>query len=74
LNTTLFSLPAELSDFFNVFKSPADVQAYLDATPYSPEDRNRCPVNVVKDRSRTVLMAAFLARWSSFPGLPPVDR
>jgi hypothetical protein len=30
--------------------SPAAIQAYLDATPYSPEERDRCPLNVVRDR------------------------
>lgn len=73
LNTTLFSLPAELSDVFNVFKSPADVQAYLDATPYSPEDRNRCPVNVVKDRFAHCLDGGlFGALGLRFLGYPPL--
>lgn len=30
--------------------TPKAIQAYLDATPYSPEDRNRCPLNVIRDR------------------------
>ena len=30
--------------------SPAAIQAYLDATPYSPDDRDRCPLNVIRDR------------------------
>ncbi len=47
---TSFTLPPEISDVFHTFKTPRDVQNYLDDTPYSPEDRNRCPVNVVKDR------------------------
>jgi hypothetical protein len=50
LKTNPFSLPPEISDVFQAFHSPADVQAFLDATPYSPEERNRCPVNVVKDQ------------------------
>jgi hypothetical protein len=50
LKTTTFTLPPEISDVFHTFKSPLDVQTYLDATPYSPEDRNRCPVTVVQDR------------------------
>jgi hypothetical protein len=29
--------------------SPAGIQAYLDATPYSPEERDRCPLNVIRD-------------------------
>lgn len=48
--TPSFTLPLELTGVFKEFKKPVDVQAYLDATPYSPEDRNRCPINVVKDR------------------------
>jgi hypothetical protein len=30
--------------------SPAAIQAYLDVTPYSPEERDRCPLNVIRDR------------------------
>lgn len=30
--------------------SPAAIQAYLDATPYSTEERDRCPLNVLRDR------------------------
>jgi hypothetical protein len=30
--------------------SPRAIQAYLDATPYSPEERDRCPLNVMRDR------------------------
>lgn len=30
--------------------SPAAIQAYLDVTPYSPEERDRCPLNVMRDR------------------------
>jgi hypothetical protein len=30
--------------------SPPAIQAYLDATPYSPDERDRCPLNVIRDR------------------------
>ncbi len=30
--------------------SPVAIQSYLDGTPYSPENRNRCPLNVIRDR------------------------
>jgi hypothetical protein len=30
--------------------SPAKIQAFLDATPYSPSDENRCPLRVMQDR------------------------
>lgn len=29
--------------------SPPAIQAYLDRLPYSPEERNRCPLNAVRD-------------------------
>lgn len=73
LNTIPFSLPPELTDVFSAFKSPADVQAYLDATPYSPEDRNRCPVNVVKDHFAHCLDGGlFGALGLRCLGYPPV--
>jgi hypothetical protein len=41
--------------------SPAAIQAYLDATPYSPEDRDRCPLNVIRDRVAHCLDGALFA-------------
>ncbi len=68
-----FTLPPELKDIFSPFKKPADVQAFLDATPYSPEDRNRSPVNVVKDRLAHCLDGGlFGALGLRFLGYPPV--
>ena len=68
-----FSLPPEISDVFQAFHSPADVQAFLDATPYSPEERNRCPVNVVKDRLAHCLDGGlFGALGLRCLGYPPV--
>jgi hypothetical protein len=73
LKTTSFSLPEEISSVFQAFHSPADVQAFLDATPYSPEDRNRCPVNVVKDRFAHCLDGGlFGALGLRYLGYPPV--
>src|SRR5689334_15894242 len=47
--------------------TPAAIQAYLDATPYSAEDRYRCPLSVVRDRKAhcfdgAVFAAAMLRR------------
>lgn len=73
MKTTPFSLPEELSAVFQTFHSFADVQAFLDATPYSPEDRNRSPVNVVKDRFAHCLDGGlFGALGLRYLGYPPV--
>lgn len=65
------TLPSDLVEILNRFKSPVDVQAYLDATPYSPEERNRCAVNVVRDRLAHCLdgglFAALGLRWLGYP-------
>ncbi|OQA22757.1 MAG: hypothetical protein BWY63_00657 [Chloroflexi bacterium ADurb.Bin360] len=39
----------ELQAFRNL-NSPAAIQAYLDETPYSAEERTRSPLNVMRDR------------------------
>jgi hypothetical protein len=68
-----YTLPTEIAGVFNAFRSPFDVQSYLDATPYSPEDRNRCPVNVVKDRVAHCLDGGlFAALGLRVLGYPPV--
>ncbi|MBN1921753.1 MAG: hypothetical protein JW892_10940 [Anaerolineae bacterium] len=41
--------PEELQNFRNL-NSPAVIQAYLDETPYSAEERTRSPLNVMRDR------------------------
>jgi|YNPNPStandDraft_1061719.scaffolds.fasta_scaffold22066_4 hypothetical protein len=43
-------LTAEERATLAALNSPAAIQAYLDATPYSPEERDRCPLNVMRDR------------------------
>ena len=53
--------------------TPARIQAYLDETPYSAEDRYRCPLSVVRDRKAhcfdgAVFAAAMLRRL----GHPPL--
>jgi hypothetical protein len=73
LKSSSFTLPPEIFDVFKAFKKPADVQAFLDATPYSPEDRNRCPVNVVKDRLAHCLDGGlFGALGLRYLGHPPI--
>lgn len=41
--------------------SPAAIQAYLDATPYSASNENRCPVRVMEDRVAHCLDGALFA-------------
>ncbi len=41
--------------------SPAAIQAFLDQTPYSPEDANRCPVSVLRDGVAHCLDGALFA-------------
>jgi hypothetical protein len=41
--------------------SPAKIQAFLDATPYSPEERNRCPLNVIRDHQAHCLDGGMFA-------------
>ncbi len=51
--------------------SPAKIQAFLDQTPYSPEDRNRCPLSVLRDRRAHCLdgglFAAAMLRRLGYP-------
>jgi hypothetical protein len=57
----------------SALSSPADIQAYLDATPYSPEERDRCPLNVMRDRVAHCLdgglFAAMALRRLGYPPL-----
>jgi hypothetical protein len=65
------TIPPELAEVLHQFKSPVDVQSFLDATPYSPEERNRCAVNVVHDRMAHCLdgglFGALGLRWLGYP-------
>jgi len=53
--------------------TPAKIQAFLDNTPYSPEDANRCPLMVVRERLAHCLdgglFAAAMLRRLGFPPL-----
>jgi len=63
-------MPPELAEVLQKLKTPFDVQAYLDATPYSPEERNRCALNVIRDRMAHCLdgglFAALGLRWLGY--------
>lgn len=58
---------------FTGFQSPPEIQAFLDSIPYSPEERNRCPLNVLRDRQAHCLdgglMAAAALRHIGYPPL-----
>jgi hypothetical protein len=64
------------------FTTPARLQAFLDGTPYSAEDRYRCPLSVLRDRQAhcfdgAVFAAAMLRRLGHPPrivDLLPNDR
>ncbi len=64
--------PAELQIFWDL-SSPTAIQAYLDATPYSAEERTRCPLNVMRDRVAHCLDGGlFAATALRRLGYPPV--
>ncbi|MFN2111321.1 MAG: hypothetical protein ACK2UI_16820 [Anaerolineae bacterium] len=53
--------------------TPTSIQAYLDSIPYAPEDRNRCPLNVLRDRRAHCLDGALFAAMALRRiGQPPV--
>jgi hypothetical protein len=55
------------------FKSPYDIQTYLNQTPYSPENDNRCPMRVMQDRKAHCLDGAlFAAAAFRLQGFPPI--
>jgi hypothetical protein len=41
--------------------TPVKIQAYLDDTPYSPEERNRCVISVIRDRMAHCLDGGLFA-------------
>jgi hypothetical protein len=65
-----FIIPPVLAEVLHKFNTPSDIQAFLDATPYSPEDRNRCAVNVINDRMAHCLdgglFGALGLRWLGY--------
>lgn len=52
--------PAE-AELWAGLDSPAKIQAFLDATPYSPENANRCPLAVLRDRQAHCLDGGLFA-------------
>lgn len=66
-------LPARLRDTFVKLDSPAAIQRYLDELPYVAEERDRCPLDVIKDGQCHCLdgglFAALALRRTGEPGL-----
>jgi hypothetical protein len=64
------------NDQLKVFASlshPVKIQAFLDETPYSPEDANRCPVSVMRDNLAHCLDGGlFAAAALRRIGYPPI--
>lgn len=66
-------LPADLRRQFQALCSAADIQRYLDSLPYVGEERDRCPLDVMKDGQCHCLdgglLAALALRRIGDPGL-----
>ena len=66
-------LPEHLRATFRAFKTPGDIQHYLDSVPYIGEERDRCPLEVMKDAQCHCLdgglFAALAMRRIGYPGL-----
>jgi hypothetical protein len=66
-------LPTALRRQFENLKRPIDIQRYLDSLPYVGEERDRCPLDVMKDRQCHCLdgglFAAVALRQIGEPGL-----
>ncbi len=58
---------------WNSLNHPYDVQAFLDSVPYSAEERNRTPLQVLQDRAAHCLDGALFAAAALMrSGYPPV--
>jgi hypothetical protein len=66
-------LPSQLRSEFRSWKIPADIQRYLDSLPYVGEERDRCPLDVMRDGQCHCLDGGLLAalglRRMGYPGL-----
>jgi hypothetical protein len=66
-------LPEDLVEVFQAFRTPADIQRFLDSVPYVGEVRDRCPLDVMKDKQCHCLdgglFAALALRRIGYPGL-----
>jgi hypothetical protein len=66
-------LPRSLQRTFRSLRSPAEIQRYLDRLPYVGENRDRCPLDVMRDEQchclDGALMAAVALRHIGDPGL-----
>ena len=54
-------LTGEQRQILRGLDTPRKIQDYLDATPYSPEYANRCPLQVMNDRIAHCLDGALFA-------------
>lgn len=76
-DTVLLNFERQLSPserkFLDHLKTPADIQAFLDEIPYAAGERNRSPLEVLREREAHCLdgglLAAALLRRLGFPPL-----
>ena len=61
LETFLSYLNSEEKAIFQGLDTPASIQAFLDEVHYPATDRNRCPLNVLRDRQGHCLDGALFA-------------
>ncbi len=54
-------LDGDLKEIYQQLNSPFAIQGYLDSMPYIGEDRDRSPLNVMRDRQCHCLDGGFLA-------------